>query len=152
MKRSLSFRAMFLTISLAVFGLLVLMFMTGKTVRNSYSQPDEPKNAYLVHMFERGMVQEQVLCTMENRCVEFASMGMHSYSLASLEIGGETYVASLQTPRISTVYAAGVYCPGAIEMYSCFKVSVLTEGESCPASIEYLGFNAPLVKESCIVE
>lgn len=131
---------------------LLMVYAAGMT-RNNYSVQGEPKNAYLVHMFDRGIYREQYMCanTSGQDCVLLRTPGMHNFIVPSIEIDGEVFVDAIPS-FVYTQFATGLYCPGAIEMMSCFEVVTLKIGASCPESIKHLGFTAPLVPNSCLTK
>ena len=143
--------SLFAVLCVAGFYLIVIMVSSAIFTRNSYTTPNEPKNAYMVHVLERGLHQEQTMCSTAGDCVILRTPGMHNYEVASIEIGGVIYESSINAIATFIPVASGVYCPGQVDMMSCFEVVEITKGQTCPESVIYLGFKAPLYPETCIL-
>ncbi len=121
------------------------------TVRNSYSQPNEPSGAYMIHMFESGNYAEQKMCSALGDCVLFRTQ-MSMFKVGYIEIAGTKYSQTANTTITGSPAARGIYCPGEIGIQSCFEIVVFKPSTTCLNSVTYLGYLAPLVPNSCLVE
>jgi hypothetical protein len=132
-------------------GIIFLMFFVGLILKDRNSRPNEPQNAYLIHMFEQGMYAEKVMCSGIGDCLLFRSQkGVFGTSM--IQVDGKFYSEAPNTFVPSTEpVARGLYCPGQIGTLSCLELVMVQPEQTCPASITYLGFSAPLVPNSCLL-
>ncbi len=116
--------------------------------RMNYSQPGEPRNAWLVHMAESGgLFRNQTLCTGSD-CLLLKVPGMTGKDIFFLEVNGKKYSRTEKTFNAEQI-ATGVYCPGEIDLSMCLLVTV--SGNVCPKDVVYFRIDAPLVVDSCLV-
>lgn len=143
---------------LLVLMILSIIFFVGwdvwhaaNAVKNSYAQPNEPKNAFMVHIIDAGFFSDQQMCASVNDCV-LLRYPKTIFAADNIYIADKHYVPVEETATWESVTAQGVYCPGVIDLQSCFEVITIQPAQTCPAAITYLGFKAPLVPNSCLVE
>ncbi len=131
--------------------IIVTMFTQAREVRNRYAVPGEPRNSYKIHLIEKGFHTEQVLCASPEKCVGLITPGLHSYLVEEILVDGVRYESSLKSLQAQKAYAKGIYCPGVVDVMSCFEVIVVSRDDPCPKEIEFLKFSAPLYPDSCLV-
>lgn len=142
---------------LVFYVLMILLFITlvvwsGSSKRYQYQYPVEPKNAYMVHMFEQGVYQEQLMCNASGSCLLLRTTGAHSFRFGYILVDGDTYTDTAVLENQYTPVARGIYCPGRVGFTSCYEVVMVEEGQVCPPSITILGYEAPLYEESCLTK
>lgn len=149
MKLDAQFFVSRLMAALAFVVFLTVIYGLATIVRNGYTYPGEPANAYMVHMMESGYFQEQYMCH-ESDCVVFRTGGVHNFQTDVIVIDGKDY--KRVSPAAYVPYSRGVYCPGAIDMTYCFELVVTQKDKGCPKALFYFDFEAPLVPDTCLVQ
>ena len=134
---------------LAIILILAGMMFVANSVRQSYSQPNQPDAAYMIQMFESGLtISEQQMCAADNDCVLFRTQ-MSMFRVGYIEIAGKHYSNQSVSVHVTNL-TRGIYCPGEIGIHSCFEIVVLAPRETCPAEVIYLGLKSPMVPNSCL--
>ncbi|HCQ31584.1 TPA: hypothetical protein DIU27_04350 [Candidatus Collierbacteria bacterium] len=129
---------------------LLAVILSAVLIKQSYSGAGEPKNVYMIHLFESGMYSERMMCNTYGVCVLLRTP-RSVVGVSSIEISGEKYFEILKSNTVIRSTARGMYCPGVIDLASCFEVVTIYPLTTCPTEIKYLGFRAPLVPDTCLI-
>lgn len=134
----------------AFFVFLLAIVLSAVLIKQSYSASGEPKNAYMIHLFESGMYSERMMCNTYGVCVLLRTPRSVVF-VSNIEINKEKFFETFKKDTVIRSTTRGMYCPGVIDLASCFEVVTIFPMTACPTEVKYLGFRAPLVPDSCLI-